>query len=188
MIELSAYINGLVQERRNSRAIAMELCLSCTDPSICIVELSTHMHEWIMIIYVWVNYSHIYMSELSTYMHKWISWYHWFISLTPERCGGNFKNVIFKPISMVNIRHVSCQNICPWMPQDFFDDEATLVQVMTWCCLTKSYYVDSFWQSCYMMSPRTNELYNGVWPLHYQASHHQHVMGQYQIKEWKLHF
>ena len=29
-----AYIDGLVQERRNSSALAMELHLSCTDPSI----------------------------------------------------------------------------------------------------------------------------------------------------------
>ena len=28
------YIDGLVQERRNSSALAMELCLSCTNPSI----------------------------------------------------------------------------------------------------------------------------------------------------------
>ena len=29
------YTDGLVQERHNSSALAMELCLSCTDPSIC---------------------------------------------------------------------------------------------------------------------------------------------------------
>ena len=29
------YIDGLVQERRNSIANALELCLSCTNPSIC---------------------------------------------------------------------------------------------------------------------------------------------------------
>ena len=27
-------LDGLVQERRNSSALAMELCLSCTNPSI----------------------------------------------------------------------------------------------------------------------------------------------------------
>ena len=30
------YFNGLVQERRNSSALATELCLYCTNPSICI--------------------------------------------------------------------------------------------------------------------------------------------------------
>ena len=29
-----AQIDGLVQERRNSSALAMELCLSCTNPPI----------------------------------------------------------------------------------------------------------------------------------------------------------
>ena len=29
------YIDGLVQEIRNSSALAMELCLSCTNPLIC---------------------------------------------------------------------------------------------------------------------------------------------------------
>ena len=32
--ETELYINRLVQERRNSRALAMELRLSCTNPSI----------------------------------------------------------------------------------------------------------------------------------------------------------
>ena len=31
---IGQHINGLVQERRNSIANAMELCLSCTNPSI----------------------------------------------------------------------------------------------------------------------------------------------------------
>ena len=31
---LLLYIDGLVQERRNSSALAVELCLSCTDPSL----------------------------------------------------------------------------------------------------------------------------------------------------------
>ena len=32
--ETSLYFDGLVQERRNSSALAMELRLSCTNPSI----------------------------------------------------------------------------------------------------------------------------------------------------------
>ena len=31
-----AYINGLVQERRNSSAKALELRLSCTNPLVCV--------------------------------------------------------------------------------------------------------------------------------------------------------
>ena len=43
-----AYIDGLVQERRNSSALAMELRLSCTNPSICITcfnELTQNLFD-----------------------------------------------------------------------------------------------------------------------------------------------
>ena len=36
-------INGLVQERYNSSALAMELCLSCTNPSICSIH---YKYQW----------------------------------------------------------------------------------------------------------------------------------------------
>ena len=32
--DMVQHIDGLVQERRNSSALAMDLCLSCTDPLI----------------------------------------------------------------------------------------------------------------------------------------------------------
>ena len=32
------YIDGLVQEKRNSSAVAVELRISCTNPSICIMS------------------------------------------------------------------------------------------------------------------------------------------------------
>ena len=35
------HFDGLVQERRNSIANALELRLSCTNPSICVVSLGT---------------------------------------------------------------------------------------------------------------------------------------------------
>ena len=36
-----SHIDGLVQERRNSSALAMDLCLSCTNPPICPREISS---------------------------------------------------------------------------------------------------------------------------------------------------
>ena len=39
------YIDGLVQERLNSNALAMELRLSCTNPSICIWDFVQLCHE-----------------------------------------------------------------------------------------------------------------------------------------------
>ena len=41
ILQLSHHIDGLVQERHNSIANTLELCLSCTNPSICSV-LSYH--------------------------------------------------------------------------------------------------------------------------------------------------
>ena len=38
-LELRLSIDGLLQERRNSRVLAMELRLSCTKPSICNIVL-----------------------------------------------------------------------------------------------------------------------------------------------------
>ena len=42
------YIDGLVQERHNSSALAMELCLSCINPSIC------NWVEKILLFYNWI--------------------------------------------------------------------------------------------------------------------------------------
>ena len=39
------YIDSLVQERHNSSALAMELCLSCTKPSICCIKESMLLTE-----------------------------------------------------------------------------------------------------------------------------------------------
>ena len=41
-IGIHIYINGLVQERCNSIANALELCLSCINPSTCVSELGHH--------------------------------------------------------------------------------------------------------------------------------------------------
>ena len=39
------YIDGLVQERRNSSALAMELCLACTNPPVCL-WWKNRIKEW----------------------------------------------------------------------------------------------------------------------------------------------
>ena len=41
------YIDGLVQERRNSIALAMELRLSCTNPSICHRASKRRMNDFV---------------------------------------------------------------------------------------------------------------------------------------------
>ena len=41
-----AHIEGLVQERRNSSALAMELRLSCTNPSVCHCSMIGECGKW----------------------------------------------------------------------------------------------------------------------------------------------
>ena len=47
-----SYIDGLVQERRNSSVLAMELRLSCTNPSICSVECVSKNNSILSIIFL----------------------------------------------------------------------------------------------------------------------------------------
>ena len=48
---MTTHINGLVQQRRNSIALPMELCLSCTKPSISCHRITTQM---IRMIYIYI--------------------------------------------------------------------------------------------------------------------------------------
>ena len=52
-----AYINGLVQERRNSSALAMELRLSSTNPSIWLFSKSLRIIlTWISLLPIWYSW------------------------------------------------------------------------------------------------------------------------------------
>ena len=53
-------------------------------------------------------------------------------SMTPERCGSNFKSVIYENILRVSFMSTfEIDRI--WMSQNIFDDKTALVQVMVWC-------------------------------------------------------
>ena len=90
-------IDGLVQERRNSSALAMELCLSCTNP----------------LIYIYAPWKENYFIEVLL-----------FNSLVHGRCGCNHKVVIFKLISSIHVYILSifCEIALRWMLQDLTDD------------------------------------------------------------------
>ena len=45
-----AYIDGLMQERCNSSALAMELCLSCINPSLCVTQ-----SRWVSLLFCLVR-------------------------------------------------------------------------------------------------------------------------------------
>ena len=65
-------------------------------------------------------------------------------SLTPGRCGCNFKN-IFKLISWIDTLSASRKTVVRWMPQNSADDKSTLVQVMAWCHQATSHYLSQCW-------------------------------------------
>ena len=50
------------------------------------------------------------------------SWNTKFNSLAPGRSGSNFKLVIYKLISRIDILSISCETALRWMPQDLIDD------------------------------------------------------------------
>ena len=51
--------------------------------------------------------------------------------LAPGRCGCNFKYIISKYISGIDILSISCKIPLRWMPQYLTEDMLKLVQVMT---------------------------------------------------------
>ena len=68
-----------------------------------------------------------------------------FNSLTPERFGYDYKNVIFSLALQTGIFRSFYDNVIRWMPQDLTDDKSTLVQVMAWCRQATSYYLSQCW-------------------------------------------
>ena len=50
----------------------------------------------------------------------------------PQRCGSNFKNIIFKHMLRIMFMSTSCEIALGWMVQNNFDDKSTLFQVKGW--------------------------------------------------------
>ena len=66
-------------------------------------------------------------------------------SLAPGKCCCNFKSVIFKVISMIDIWSTSCEIALWWMSKHLTNDQSTLVQVMAWCHQATSHYLSQCW-------------------------------------------
>ena len=81
-----------------------------------------------------------------------------FNSLAPGKFEWNFRYVIFKRISVIDICSISCETALIWMSLDFTDDQSTLVQVMAWCHQATSHYLNQCW-------PRSPTPYGITWPL-----------------------
>ena len=72
-------------------------------------------------------------------------------SLAPGRFEQNFRQVIFKLISVTDGWDISCKIALRWMPLDLTEDKSTLVQVMAWCHQATSHYLSQCWHR--LMSP-----------------------------------
>ena len=63
-------------------------------------------------------------------------------SLVPGKCGSNFQTVIFKIILQRYVFNHSHKSALWSMPQNPYDDESTLVRVMSWCRQATSHYLN----------------------------------------------
>ena len=73
LLYLHSHINGLVQEICNSSALAMELCLSCTNPLICwcLYSYNDHM-PWIHLKNTVLDGLPLYWEHLIIGQYRWI--------------------------------------------------------------------------------------------------------------------
>ena len=65
--------------------------------------------------------------------------------LVPGRHGHKFKCLIFEPNLGTGILSIMCKTSLMWMPQDSFDDQSTMVQVMTWCLMAARHCLNQCW-------------------------------------------
>ena len=90
------------------------------------------------------------LCDPSIFQNAWMLLNHFyhklnFNSLVPRRCSCNFKLVIFKHISRIDILRISFEIALIWMSQYLTDDQSTLVQVMAWCHQATSHYLSKCW-------------------------------------------
>ena len=87
--------------------------------------------------------------------------------LVLELCGCDFKFVILKLISGLEMSIISHGVVIVWMPQDPADEQSTLVWVMVGAVwqwdITWSHYLKCCWQQVCMLSLGHNELTDTKW-------------------------
>ena len=107
------------------------------------------------------------------YTGEHISWdvsTHWPLG----ELGCLFKTAIFNLVLSIGIFTSSNDNPLRWMPWDLTDDKSTLVQVMAWCRLATSHYLNQCWPSsmspygvtkpqCLLMNICGNLIFEYVW-------------------------
>ena len=152
-------IDGLVQERCSSSALAMEFCLSCTKPWVWPFKWWFYVvtTKWKLILSrniserslksfhletVWVL--DIENLPVMTTAGGWVDWRE-FNSLAAGKFEWNFRYVIFKWILVIDGWGISFEVVILWMSLDFTDDQSTLVHVMAWCHQATSHYLIQCW-------------------------------------------
>ena len=74
--------------------------------------------------------------HLSVTQPKWVN------SVASNKFRGNFRCAIFKLISVIDGRGISCEIAVSWLSLDHTDEKSTLVRVMAWCCQATSHYLN----------------------------------------------
>ena len=68
-----------------------------------------------------------------------------FNSLSPVRCGSNFRSVIFKHIIQNSSLGTQCEIVLRWIQQNLMNEKSTLVQVMAWSHQAISHCLSQWW-------------------------------------------
>ena len=121
-------IDGLVQERHTSIANALELRLSCTNPSLCDIELALGLQTCCQLIGC-TEHQHV-QGPFSV-----------FNSLAPGSFQWNLRKIIFKLILVTDGCDISSEIALRWTSRYLNDDKSRLVLVMAWCCQATSHYL-----------------------------------------------
>ena len=69
----------------------------------------------------------------------------YFTRLVPRWCGNIFKNAISEHMLHINLVNNIWELSMKWKPQNSYDKNSTLVQVMAWWCKTASHYLSRCW-------------------------------------------
>ena len=141
------YIDGLVQERRNSSALAMELCLSSTNPWI----YSKDFILWYLHDLYHMKFVH-WLQQIASLLHVVVATTGLLVlqcsfinSLAPGRFEWKFSLVIFKLNLAIDGLGISCEIALRWLSLKLTDDESTLAQVMAWCLMAPSHHLSQCW-------------------------------------------
>ena len=156
LLKQTDHINGLVQERRNSIANAMELRLSCANPSTCWLPC----YHWLWRLHDYHSPSLKQLGHLVLVVTRDIN------SLVLGRFEINFRQVIFQLKLVIDGCGISCEIVLRWKSMELPDDKSALVQVKAWCRQATSHYLSQCWPRSILPYGVTRPQWvNSLWPI-----------------------